>query len=34
MGDTFFPFFPNIKKKRFRWLFDGLEEKGVEKGVV
>jgi len=32
--DTLFPFFPYLKKKSIKWLFDRLEQKGAEKGAL
>ena len=32
--DTLFPFFPYLKKKSIKWLFDRLGERGGEKGAL
>nr|QNO56828.1 hypothetical protein IPLBMFHP_00014 [Methanosarcinales archaeon ANME-1 ERB7] len=32
--DTLFPFFPYLKKRGIKWLFDELREKGGEKGAL
>jgi len=32
--DTLFPFFPFLKKRSIKWLFDKLGERGGEKGAL